>query len=248
MLDSHCHLDRYSDPPAIAREAEQRDTFIVAVTNLPSHFAIGLPHARAFKRVRLALGLHPLAVADHEKELPRFAELLPQTSFVGEVGLDFSREGQSSKEQQIRSFRFVAEHVCRTPKIVSLHSRGAEATVLDILQEYGIRTAIFHWYSGTLGTLRSAVAGGHYFSVNSAMIASAKGEEIIRRIPRDRLLTETDGPHVLIGKSPACPWDVAGVEGYLASVWRTNVAIARQQVWCNFQKLVAILSPDNTSG
>src|SRR4051794_29887295 len=134
MLDSHCHLDRYPDPFAVAREAERRDTFVVAVTNLPSHFALGLPHARNLKRVRLALGLHPLAVAEHEKELPRFAELLAQTSFVGEVGLDFSREGRSTKEQQTRSFRAVVEHVSRAPKIVSLHSRGAEPVVLAIVQ------------------------------------------------------------------------------------------------------------------
>jgi TatD DNase family protein len=243
MLDSHCHLDRYRDPLAIAREAESRDTFVIAVTNLPSHFATGLPHARSFRRVRLALGLHPLAVADHEQEIPRFTELLSQTSFVGEVGLDFSREGESTKDQQLRSFRLVAEHVSRTPKIVSLHSRGAESTVLAILQEYRIRTAIFHWYSGTLSTLKAAVAAGHYFSINPAMIVSAKGQDIIRRIPREQMLTETDGPHVLIEKAPARPWDVAPVEAYLATVWSVTAAEAQKQIWANFQRLVRNLAP-----
>lgn len=243
MLDSHCHLDRYPDPLAVAREAERRGTFIIAVTNLPSHFSAGVPHTRSLKKVRLALGLHPLAAADHDNELSRFTELLPQTSFVGEVGLDFSHQGMSTQEQQIRSFRVVAEHVSRTPKIVSLHSRGAEPTVLAILQEYRIRTAIFHWYSGTLSTLRLAAAAGHYFSVNPAMIVSTKGQEIIRRIPRDQLLTETDGPHVLMDKVPARPWDVAAVEEHLATVWQTTVADVQQQVWRNFQRLVKTLEP-----
>ena len=163
MLDSHCHLDRYADPLAVAHEAERQGTFVIAVTNLPSHFAAGVPHTRALKTVRLALGLHPLAVADHEKELPLFIELLAQTSFVGEVGLDFSREGMATKEQQVRSFRTVAEHVSRAGKIVSIHSRGAESTVVAILEEFGLQTAIFHWYSGTLSTLKSAVAAGYYF-------------------------------------------------------------------------------------
>jgi len=70
VLDSHCHLDRYPDPAAIGREAESKNAFVIAMTNLPSHFIMGLPHARQLKRVRLALGLHPLAVDNHEKELP----------------------------------------------------------------------------------------------------------------------------------------------------------------------------------
>jgi TatD DNase family protein len=241
MLDSHCHLDRYEDPVAVAREADARNTFVVAVTNLPSHFAAGLSHTRSLKRVRLALGLHPLAVADHEKELPLFAELISKTSFVGEVGLDFSRAGKATMEQQVRSFRVVARHLACTPKVVSLHSRGAESAVLDILREHGIRGTVFHWYSGPLRTLEEIVEAGHSLSINPAMTVSVKGQEIIRRIPKDRALTETDGPYVQIDGQPARPWDIIRVEEHLATLWGTTPVDARRQVWQNFRQLVGLV-------
>ena len=126
MLDSHCHLDRYPDPNGVAIEAARRGVFTIAVTNLPSHFRLGLPHVRRLSKVRLALGLHPLAAEQHGRELPEFDELLPTTSFVGEIGLDFSREGRASADRQITSFKSVLMGLSGTKKFVSVHSRRAE--------------------------------------------------------------------------------------------------------------------------
>src|SRR5215207_5842038 len=104
MLDSHCHLDRYEDAPAVAAEAARRGVFTIAVTNLPSHFRAGVPHVRRFAKVRLALGLHPLAAAEHAGELSDFEALFTTTSFVGEVGLDYSREGWATRQRQLETF------------------------------------------------------------------------------------------------------------------------------------------------
>ena len=66
LIDAHCHLDRYPDPLAEALELERRGVVAVAVMNLPSHFRLAQPHLRPLRLVRPALGLHPLAAADHE--------------------------------------------------------------------------------------------------------------------------------------------------------------------------------------
>jgi TatD DNase family protein len=238
MLDCHCHLDRYPEPDNAARRATQRGVFVVAVTNLPSHFRAGLPHIRPMNRVRLAIGLHPLAAEEHQTELALFEELLPQTSFVGEVGLDFSRAGKSTAEAQLRSFRFVVERVARGAKVMSIHSRGAEGVVLDILNEYGVGPAVFHWYSGPRSVLARAVDAGHYFSVNPAMTASKNGQEVIRSIPRGRILTESDAPYAKLRGVTVNPWDVAVVEHYLAGQWSEAPAAVRAAIWSNFQRLV----------
>ena len=60
MLDTHCHIDLYPNPHAIARAVERQKILTIAVTNLPSHFEVGLPHLRGFRQIRPALGLHPL--------------------------------------------------------------------------------------------------------------------------------------------------------------------------------------------
>src|SRR6267154_3791331 len=98
MLDAHCHLDLYPDPSRTALDAESKGVFVVCVTNLPSAFLAARPHIHQFKKVRLALGLHPLNAELHsDEELSRFGELVDETSFIGEIGLDFSREGYATR-------------------------------------------------------------------------------------------------------------------------------------------------------
>ncbi len=238
MLDCHCHLDRYDKPETVASEAGSQEVFVVAVTNLPSHFQTGLPHVRRLPLVRLAVGLHPLAASEHRRERDLFTNCLGLTSFVGEVGLDFSREGINTRSIQLESVRFVVESTAEKSKVLSVHSRGAESATLDILTEFKIPSVIFHWYSGSLSVLDEAIACGHYFSVNPAMIRSRNGQQIIDRIPPNQLLTETDGPYVKIGKTPVRPSGVALVQQYLANVWTTEPTEVQGQVWRNFRHLL----------
>jgi len=211
---------------------------VVAMTNLPAHFKTGLAYVRHWPHVRLALGLHPLASEDHEREILEFEPCLSQSSFVGEIGLDFSKQGKASAERQLHSFRHVARLLARAPKFVSLHSRGAEREVLEILTENGVKCAVFHWYSGPVTVLDSLLQAGHSLSVSPAMTLSTKGQEIIRQLPRDRVLSESDGPHARVHGAPARPWDVQLVEKHLASIWGTSTADVRAQISANFQGLV----------
>ena len=239
MLDTHCHIDLYPDPLAIAREVRRRGILTIAVTNLPSHFEMGQPHLRSFRQVRPALGLHPLMAEHHKKERESFKRMLSRTSYIGEVGLDFSREGRNTKDVQIESLRFVFNQIQNRPRFVSLHSRGAESTVLELLDEFNIQRAVFHWYSGPLNTLDRIVQCGHYFSINPAMARSKKGRSIISRIPSERILTESDGPHVQLRNQPVRPIDIKVVLEALRDSWRMSFEETEAQVTSNFMKLIA---------
>lgn len=238
MLDAHCHLDRYPDALAVAREAELEGIITIGVTNLPSHFALGHAYLRNFRRVRLALGLHPLLAASHTKELAGFRKFVDETSYVGEVGLDHSREGQASRAEQEKSFRQVLAILSGRRKFLTLHSRGAESQVLELLAEHGLEQAVFHWYSGPLAVLDRIVAAGHFFSVNPAMVSSPRGRAVVGRIPPDRLLTETDGPHVRVGSRPAKPSDVRLVIEHLSRAWAAPVAEVESTIDLNFKRIV----------
>ena len=238
MLDTHCHIDLYSDPIAIAKEVEKQEILTVAVTNLPSHFAMGQPHFRRFRQIRPALGLHPLMAEHHKKERSKFKQMLSSTSYIGEVGLDFSRMGRDTKGIQIESLKFVFKQIQNRQRFVSLHSRGAESTVLELLEEFNIQSAVFHWYSGSLTILDHAIRSGHYFSVNPAMVRSKKGRNIINRIPIDRTLTESDGPHVLLRNQPAKPTDIKSLLEELSVIWGISFQETEAQVTSNFMKLI----------
>lgn len=240
MIDTHCHIDLYEDPQRILMETTRQSLITVAVTNLPSYFMIGVPHVRTARFVRLALGLHPLLVEKHTAaEYQKFEELVSTTSYIGEVGLDYSREGRDTVAQQVKSFRFVLSHIQDRPRFVTLHSRGAEADVLALLTEYEIQAAVFHWYSGPVALIDKILAAGHYFSFNPAMVRSSKGWSIIERIPQERVLTETDGPYVRIAKKIAAPADVIVVLDYLARIWSVSQIEAEKQVLNNFQAILA---------
>src|SRR5271157_1183355 len=122
MIDMHCHLDRYPDPKLIAGKARRAGVTVIAVTNLPSHFRDGLMPASQLANVRLSLGLHPMLAPHSEMERQLFSELLPKTSYVGEIGLDFGKEGSATREAQIHSFSFVLRQVHKTGKVLSIHS------------------------------------------------------------------------------------------------------------------------------
>ncbi|HBF95495.1 MAG TPA: TatD family deoxyribonuclease [Porphyromonadaceae bacterium] len=231
MIDVHCHFDMAKNPEKYISDNEKKQIITIGMTNLPSHFQMGVNHIRRYKYIRLALGLHPLRATEHAKEYSKFKQYLDMTSYIGEVGLDFSREGFSTKEIQIKSFEFVLDCVKSKNKILSLHSRRAEKETLEMLTEKGVENAIFHWYSGSLSVLRDIVNAGFFFSINSAMIQSDNGKKIIENIPKELILTETDFPFIENS-------NIEKVHSYLSTLWNLSVDKVEQVVSNNFFGLI----------
>ena len=134
--------------------------------------------------------------------------------------------------------RLLADTDGAEPRLVSLHSRGAEREVLDELERHGVGTVVFHWFSGPLPVLEAAIEGGHYFSVNAAMLDSAAGREKIARIPLDRLLTETDAPYARHNRRPLRPGSVETVLRHYAARWHRTENEAAAAVEANFHRLL----------
>jgi TatD DNase family protein len=235
MYDTHCHLDLYPDPYQVASATEMAGVTTIAVTNLPSAYFAAKPHMHRFRSLKLAIGLHPLLVNEHssqEKQL--FQDGLRETRFVGEVGLDFSRQGMATKAKQIESFRFVLQQLKDTKRFVTLHSRRAEDTVLELLNEYHVRPVVFHWYSGSLKILEDIATAGHYFSVNTSMLTSKSGQKIIKHIPETQILTETDGPFIKFNKRAVVPTDVIHIHDYLSGLWKIELPQVKKRLGKNF--------------
>ena len=189
IIDTHCHIDMLNSPELYLAEKEKDGDFTIGMTNLPSHFIKGLPHFKKLKKSRLALGFHPQLVREHQSEIDDWKKLMSMTSYIGEVGLDFSCNYINLKDKQLESFDYICQCLNKENKIVSVHSRRAERDVLTILKKYNVKNVIFHWYSGPLGLIDEIVEEGYYFSINEAMTLSEKGKRIINKIPLNRLLT-----------------------------------------------------------
>jgi TatD DNase family protein len=162
---------------------------------------------------------------------------------MGEVGLDFSGEGLPTKsESEVRGELLRgAGRARRPPEVVTLQSRTAEERVLELSSEFGVGPIVFQGYSGPVSEFDEAAKCGHIFSVNPAMETSASGQNVVARIPRERVLTETDGPHVSVGNRPARPADVRLVVEYLSESWDVSVPKVASAIWANFRAAIAHL-------
>jgi TatD DNase family protein len=241
MLDTHCHIDLYPNPELVLDECDKNGFPILSMTNLPSHFERGYPFFQNRNKVRQALGMHPLHANHHKEEFPKFLRNIEKTSYIGEVGLDFSRDGIDTKDIQIQTFENILDNVAGKKKLLSIHSRLAEKQILDLLMKYKIKNAIFHWYSGDITLINEIVHQGYYFSINPAMIKSISGKEIISKIPKNYILTETDGPFITEKKSPIKPGQVETVIAFLANEWTTSEDEVRKKVLSNFNTIVTKL-------
>jgi TatD DNase family protein len=243
MIDAHCHIDQFPKPFEIADKAERDGIITISVTSLPEHFELGYPHMLNFKKVRIALGFHPMISGNKRFDEELFTSQASKTSYIGEIGLDFSKADNSERANQITTLKKVLRIINNRPRFISLHSRKAESVLLDLLKESGIRSAVFHWYSGPLTLIDRVVSAGHYFSINPAMIRANKGRRIIERIPPERVLTETDGPYVKVKGLPAEPGDVELIIDHLRNVWDKSFRDAEKTIESNFRRLMGMPMP-----
>jgi TatD DNase family protein len=249
MLDTHCHIDEYPDPLAEVRALDGTAVAAVAVTSTPRAFEALRRRFDKEHRVRIALGVHPLRASTlNEADWRIFERRATEARYIGEVGLDFSAEGRATRAAQERAFRRVLRNTAGRRQLLTVHSRGAERPVLDLLTELGAGPAVFHWYSGPFKVLDGLLEAGHYCSFNPAMVRSKKGQEIIRRVPRDRALTETDGPFVKVGERRARPGDVRVVYERLSALWQEPIGTVIEIVYRNFTSVLSDSEEDSMLG
>jgi TatD DNase family protein len=241
IIDTHCHIDLYPNPKKVLQYSVQANITVLAMTNLPSHFEMGYAHFQSLKKIRLALGMHPLMADSHKKMFDLFLKNIDKTSYIGEIGLDFSKEGISTKDIQLDTFSKILKVVSGQKKILSIHSRKAEKEVLDLLIKNNIKSAIFHWYSGGLNLINIIAEAGYFFSINPAMVKSMSGRKIISKIPRHLVLTETDGPFVIEKDLPLNPGEISSVINHLVKEWNISNDQIRNIVSSNFSRLISSL-------
>ncbi len=220
MVDFHSHLDLHTNPKAIVAECESRKLTVLSVTTTPRawHGTRSLVHNHDL--IFTALGIHPQLAVNNPIDLDLFIKLLPQTRFVGEIGIDGSREFNSSMTEQINVFRSILV-ACEKQGgcLLSVHSRNAASVVLDELEMTVNKSIpILHWFSGNLRELERAISLNCWFSVGPPMLYSAKGMQLIRKMPTNRILTETDSPFVQHKGQQLMPWDLESHQHQLSNL------------------------------
>ena len=238
LVDVHVHLDLYDDPVAAVDDCIKNGVYALCVTTTPKAWAGTSALVKRAPRVRCAVGLHPQLAHERRAELPLLMELMGATPYLGEVGLDGAMPSATHPSQRTVLGQALQECDRRGGRVVSLHSRRATTDTLDVLHRHSeANLLIMHWFTGTTRELARAIEMGCWFSVGPAMTSTQRGRALIERMPRDRLLTETDGPFTKANGRPLSPVDVANAVPVLAASWKVDLKTAHEQVRSNFMRM-----------
>jgi len=205
LVDSHCHLD-FPDyagtvDAVVARAADAGVDVCLSIGTELKRFPGVRAVAEKFPNVWCSVGVHP---HESEKELLDDAAALireaahPKVVGIGETGLDYYYE-HSPREPQQKNFRSHIAAARQTGLPVIVHTRDADDDTIAILRdemEKGAFTGLIHCFTGTQKLADAALELGLYISVSG--IATFKNSQalrdVIKTVPLERLLVETDAP------------------------------------------------------
>ena len=239
-IDFHSHLDLYPDAAKVAAGLDEKVGFILSVTTTPKAWNGTKALEKHHPAIHTALGLHPQLAQQRQHEIDLFDELVGLSQFVGEVGLDGTDADETLRRAQTDVLSRVFAACSRDGgKVISPHSRRATSKVLDLLEENPrAGLPVMHWFSGSRSELQRAINFGCWFSVGPAMLRGAKGQQVVSAIPRDRVLTETDGPFAQTNRQPLKPAQTEEAVAVLAKIWGTDMEGVDERLRTNLESLL----------
>lgn len=202
-FDSHCHLHlcetaRADQLVEAAAVSGVTDLVTVGIDIASSRQAIQLAQD---ERVHAAIGLHPNSADGWDEQAATDIEELvaaPEVVAVGESGLDFYRDHATPANQE-RAFRDHITLAKRYDKALIIHTRSSIDPALDVLEGEGPPARfVFHCWSGDEAQLERALEAGAYISFAGNVSFKSAGDlrAAAAKVPRDRLLVETDSPYL----------------------------------------------------
>jgi TatD DNase family protein len=207
LIDSHCHLDfpelATDEAGVLARAKSAGVVGMLTIGTRLDQFDRVRAIAERHPHIWCSVGVHPHEAKEEGQHTPdRLIEAARHRKVIGigETGLDFFYE-HSPRDEQAESFRTHITAARETGLPLIVHTRDADAETGDILeQEYakGAFTGLLHCFSSGPGIAKRALDLGLYISISGIVTFKAAEElrSIVREVPLDRLLVETDAPYL----------------------------------------------------
>jgi TatD DNase family protein len=203
--DSHVHLDSF--PPidldiVFTQMKEQKVTLVLNVSINLATSAEAIKIAQTYDSVVAAIGIHPgeaiPLTADVKKQLENLSGQKRVVAF-GEIGLSYGRStGSKEEQQQLFLYQLSLANNLHIP--IDIHySYNSHQDIIGIIKEAKGSTGIVHGFEGSMSDLNDWLELGYYISLGMPMHSMPGGpprpvltDKVIRAIPEERLLTETD--------------------------------------------------------
>lgn len=252
-IDIHAHPTQnfYQDVLGVVNRAKEHNVRIVTIGTGVEDSEEGVALAEAHEHVFSVIGQHPTTVEPYEKE--RFEALAGHAKVIGfgETGFDFFRGGDTDRTRQQEVFEDHIRLAIEYTKPLMLHIRPKEDSfdayeaVHDVLlahaSEYkGEHIANVHFFAGTTEIAQKFLDLGCTISFTGVITFAEMYAELVRYVPADRILSETDSPFVAPvpyrGKTNE-PAYVVEVTRHLANLRGLSEEAMREQIWENAKRL-----------
>ena len=258
-MDSHAHLndsrliDRLSEILELCATRKVNHINVVGYDSESNLRALDVVRAWSSNpwgvRLYLSLGFHPTPVLrdDLEKSFEEFRSLLlshrQQTAFVGEVGLDYYWVKDSELRARQRTLRLeIFELAERVHRPLMIHCRNAWKDMIAFLREHPPAVpVVFHSYSGSKGDTRNLLALDieSYYSIPTSILRNRSYINVVKLIPIERLLAETDSPYLSPVKGELnIPCNVVKVYEFLAAQLGLRLEELAERILENYLALV----------
>jgi TatD DNase family protein len=252
LIDSHCHLDRLkldgydgqlsaAIDAALARDIQQLLCVGISVNNRQAVVDI----AEKYPQVVSSVGIHPLDVKEglaSEQDLLEWSTH-PKVVALGESGLDYYYS-QDDKALQHESFIIHLQAAAKAQLPVIVHTRDAREDTLNLIKTYGSESSagVLHCFTENWEMAKKAIEMNYMISISGIVTFKNAHElrEVVKRIPLDRLLVETDSPYLAPvpyrGKSNE-PKYVREVAEYIAELKNVSFSTLAETTTNNFYRL-----------
>lgn len=200
FTDTHCHISKeyYENINEIIKNAKDNGIakMIVNGANLESNIET-LELAKKHSELYAALGYHPEDLDKFKDEyLNIIEENINSIIAIGEIGLDYHYE-PCDKEAQKMLFEKQLLLAQKYNKPVIVHSRDATEDTISILKKYPRVTGSLHCFSGSLETAKIYIKMGYKLGFGGVTtFKNAKIKEVLKNIPQEAILLETDSPYL----------------------------------------------------
>ena len=198
LVDTHFHLDYYRNHRQLYKIINELEQYTLCMTSSPGIYMSCRKLYQETEYIKFALGFHPCERSLSSKDFSDFIILANQASYIGEVGMDFSSDTYISKSLQIGYFKKIVEICAKRNILMSVHLRKSENEAIEIIKEYRPKKCIIRWFTGSVSQLNQLISLGCYFSINANMIQNRNASKKILKIPKDKILVESDGPFTKI--------------------------------------------------
>lgn len=239
MIDTHAHLDILCDID------KGINKIILAGANLETS-KNNLLLAQKHPDVLLAsVGIHPMESQASPAKLKKIIdENHEKIVAIGECGLEFLGEYDEDKQEIL--FRNQIELAQKYKKPLIIHARKAVDEVVEILKEYKNLTGVFHCYAGGIKRIKKILELGEnwYFGIDGNLTYEVGLEEVIKNIPKDRLVLETDSPYltpVPFKGEVNSPKNVEYIYKKVAEIWEISFKETEKIIDENAKKLFNIV-------